>query len=105
MNISTWIAIYLPIIIIFFIVIPSNNRKIAFILRLKRKKKGRNRMSNSMIESLIGKEVMISTGSIGSSYDKVTVVEVVDNWMKVEKKGKIDLINIDFIQGIKIKED
>ena len=104
MNGSTWIAIYIPIFIIFFVIIPLNNRKLAFIFRLKKKKKGSITMSNAMIENLIGKEVTISTGSIGSSYDKLIVIEVVDNWMKVEKKGKVDLINIDFIQGIKIKE-
>lgn len=91
MEITTWMIIYLPILLYFFVILPSDNKKAAF-LRRHRLKKGRQAMSNSMIESLVGKEVMINTGSIGSVYDKVTVLEVVDNWVKVEKKVKLTLL-------------
>lgn len=59
-------------------------------------------MSNELIKACIGKECLISTGSLGSSYNKVVIKEVVDNWVQIEKKGKIDLINIDYVQSIKI---
>ncbi len=101
MDAGVWIAIYLPLFVIFFVVYPNNVKKIKLIRQLK-KRKGVKVMSNELIGDLVGKEVLISTGSLGSSYNKVTVVEVVDNWIKVEKKGKSDLINIDFVQGIKI---
>lgn len=101
MDAGVWIAIYLPLFVIFFVVYPNNAKKIKLIRQLK-KRKGVKVMSNELIGDLVGKEVLITTGSLGSSYNKVTVVEVVDNWIKVEKKGKTDLINIDFVQGIKI---
>ncbi len=41
-------------------------------------------------------------GGFGTSFAKVKIVEVADNWMKVERKGKVDLVNIEFIQSIKI---
>ncbi len=101
MDTGVWIAIYLPIIIIIFIVYPSDMKKIKLV-RLIKKKRGVKVMSNELIDRLVGKEVLITTGSLGSSYNKVVVVEVVENWIKVEKKGKMDLINIDFVQGIKV---
>jgi hypothetical protein len=104
MDITTWIIIYFPVFILLFVILPSSNKQKEFMRRLQRKRKGII-MNNRMIESLVGKQVQIISGSFGGSFDKVTIMEVTDNWMKVEKKGKIDLINIDFIQNIKIKED
>lgn len=103
MSSGAWIAIYLPMFIFLFVILPANANKVKLIRQLK-KRRGEKTMSNAMIENLIGKEVLITTGSLGSSYNKVTVVEVVDNWVRVEKKGKEDLINIDFVQSIKILE-
>lgn len=104
MNPATWIAIYLPVFYMFFIIIPLMGRRTVMLNRLKRKK-GDVKMSNELIKSCIGKVCNISSGSYGKSYQQVKILEVVDNWMKVEKKGKIDLINVDFIQNIKIVSD
>lgn len=62
-------------------------------------------MSNELIKSCIGKQCVISAGSLGAAYNKVTILEVVENWIKIEKKGKVDIINADYIQSIKIVED
>ena len=102
MNTGTWIAVYLPLIFIFLIMIPEKNRKI-YMARLLKKRKGERNMTNEMIMSLIGETCDISTGSLDSAYSAVKVVDVVENWIKVEKKGKSDLINIDYVQGIKIR--
>jgi len=101
MDSSTFIAIYIPLFIIFIIVIPNGKKALFTVLRMKRRKR-RKVMANELIKSCIGKLCTITTGSLGSSYSKVVILEVVDNWIKVESKNKIDLINIDFIQNIKI---
>ncbi|PAB60836.1 hypothetical protein CCE28_03780 [Anaeromicrobium sediminis] len=62
-------------------------------------------MSNDLIKSYIGKVCNISSGSFGPKFQRVKIIEVMENWIKVEGKGKIDLINIDFIQNIKILDD
>ena len=101
MPTTVWIAIYLLIIMMFIIILPQNKRII--LSQRLRKRKGLKKMSNELIKSYIGKVCNITTGSLGPSFVKVTIVEVVDNWIKVESKGKTDLINADFIQNIKIK--
>jgi len=67
-----------------------------------RKKRREVNMSNELINSCVGKICTISTGSLGSTYNKVLVKEVKDNWLKVDSKGKESLINSDYIQNIKI---
>lgn len=103
MNSGTFIAIYLPIFIVIFVMLPTNRKHIYLVRRLKKLRGGRV-MSNELIKSCIGKICSISTGSLGASYSKVEIVEVVDNWMKVQGKGKTDIVNIDFIQNIKIHD-
>ncbi|WP_293659332.1 DUF6897 domain-containing protein [Anaeromicrobium sp.] len=100
MNPAIWISIYLPMFVVLFILIPSEHRIIT--AKIKQKKKRGVKMSNDLIKSYIGKVCNISSGSFGPKFQKVKIIEVVDNWIKVEGKGKIDLINIDFIQNIKI---
>lgn len=59
-------------------------------------------MSNELVKNCIGKICTISTGSFGTVYNKAEVIRVVDNWMEVKVKNKKDLVNIDFVQSIKI---
>lgn len=101
MNAGVFIAIYLPIFIVIFVMRP-NSLKRMFLVRKLKKNRGENKMTNELIKSCIGKTCNISTGSFGASYTKVEVIEVVDNWIKVQAKGKTDLVNIDFVQTIKV---
>ena len=103
LNPSIWIAIYLPMFVVLFILIPSKQRIIN--AKIKQRKKRGVKMSNYLIKSYIGRVCNISSGSFGPTFKHVEIVEVVDNWIKVEGKGKIDLINIDYIQNIKIIAD
>lgn len=101
LDTSTWIAIYLPIIVLFLIILPSENRK-AMITRFHIKKKGGTKMSSELIKTYIGRECNIATGTFGTSFTGVKIVEVVDNWMKITGKNKVDLVNIEYITSIKI---
>lgn len=86
---------------LFVIIIPARQRMILLLNKL-RKQRGERKVSNQLIQSCIGKICTITTGSFGSSYNKVKIVEVIDNWIRIESKGKQDLINSDYVQCIKI---
>ena len=62
-------------------------------------------MANELIRSLIGKTCQISTGSLGEAFDKVKVVDVQENWIRVERKNKTRLINADYVTSVKILEE
>jgi len=97
MNPAIWIAIYLPIFILLFIIPAENRRKIGMAQKIKRKR-GNQKMSNEMIKGYIGKLCNISLS--GENYQKVTITEVVDNWVKLDNKGQTNLVNADYILSI-----
>ena len=103
MNPGVFIAIYLPLFMVLFVILPTNRRH-KFAVRKLKKRRGEKIMSNELLKSCVGKTCTISTGSFGSSYNNVEIVEVVDNWIKVKGKRNSDIINIDFITNIKIHE-
>lgn len=61
-------------------------------------------MTNELIKSLIGKVCTIKVGAF-EGYDKVTILEIVDNWVRIEYNGSIQLINTDYITSIRIMPD
>ncbi|SHJ15352.1 hypothetical protein SAMN02745751_01859 [Dethiosulfatibacter aminovorans DSM 17477] len=100
MEASTWIAIYMPIYILLFVIRPSQIRNI-LLARLLKKRRGVV-MTNELVKRLIGKRCTISTGSMGSTFKKAKILNVVDNWISVEINGREDLINADYVQYIKV---
>lgn len=104
MNVATWIAIYMPLLILFFIILPQQRavRK-AVILKIKKKKKeGVIGMTNELIKKYIGKNCQISTGTYGINVVG-KIIDVNEIWIEVETKKGNELINSEFIQSIKIK--
>lgn len=100
---SIWIALYTPLFILLFIIIPRKREmdKAAF-MRIK-KRKGAITMTNEVIKKYIGKKCKISTGSLGTNVVGI-IIDLNENWIEVEtKKGK-ELINAEFIQIITVKE-
>lgn len=100
MEPGAWIAIYLPVFILLFVIIPSQRRNILFA-RLLKKRRGAA-MTNELVKRLVGKRCTISTGSMGSTFKKAKILNVVDNWISVEINGREDLINSDYVQYIKV---
>ncbi len=101
MEPSTMIAIYMPIFMMLFVIIPSLNtakRKQMIINRRRNKKK----MENQLLKEYEGRRCNISTGLNGKVYKNVKILSVVETWMKIEKKGMEELINTDYIQYIKM---
>lgn len=60
-------------------------------------------MNNALIKSLTGRICNIATGTFGTSFQKVRIVEVIDNWVKIENgRGQLNLVNTDYITHISV---
>jgi len=95
---AAYIAIYLPLFIIFAIELPWM-RKTAAILRLKRKRR-MERLTNDLVKKYIGRVCYVSTGSFGASV-KGKIVEVMDNWIEIRNHKGSQLLNADFVTNIR----
>ena len=101
MDAGSWIAIYMPLFIIFLIILPQQRAAQQAVLLRIRKRKGVVTMTNELIKKYIGKNCQISSGSFNNSI-KGEIIDINENWLEVEtKKGK-ELINAEYIQSIKI---
>ena len=101
MNAGSWVAIYLPLFIIFMIVLPQQRAAYKAVIFKNRKRKGVVEMTNELIKRYIGKICLISTGSFGTNV-KGKIIDVNENWLEVETKKGSELINAEFIQSIKL---
>jgi len=99
LNTGSWVALYLPLFIIFFIILPQQRMEHKTMLKI-RKRKGVVVMTNELIKKYIGKNCLISTGSFGTNV-KGKIIDVNGNWIELETKKGIELINVEFIQFIK----
>ncbi len=102
MSSSSWVAVYLPLFIVFFIIIPQQRAIERTVLLLIKKRKGVLIMTNEVLKKYIGKTCKISTGSFGTNVEG-EITEVNENWLEVETKRGRELVNADFIQNIKVK--
>ncbi len=95
---------YIPIIflwIIIFIVLRENkSRNIRRIIK-KRKKRG-NLDMNDVFGRYIGKDCVIYLSNSSSNVMECKVTGVSDNWLTVESRDGVEIINVDYI--IRIKE-
>jgi hypothetical protein len=66
-----------------------------------RKKKGVMVMTNEIIKKCIGKNCILSNGSFGASVIG-KIVDVNENWVEIETKKGNQLINIEYVQSIKV---
>jgi hypothetical protein len=103
LSASTWIAIYMPLFVLLFIILPSQREvQKSIILKIKRKK-GLIIMTNEVIKKYIGKACRISTGAFGTGVIG-TIIDVNENWVEVETKKGNEIINAEFIVSIKIDQ-
>jgi hypothetical protein len=91
----------MPLIIIFFIIIPQQREmNKAVIMKLKRRK-GEFAMTNEVLKKYIGKQCKISTGSFGTNITG-RIIDVNENWIEIEAKKGNELINAEYVQSIKV---
>ncbi len=102
MNIGALIAVFLPIFLLLFVFIPQTRAQHKLIQQTRnrvRMNREADFLASQLVTQCLGKNCLISTGLNGSFQG--TVIEIADNWMKVESKGVVDLINCDYIQSIR----
>ena len=87
-------------VLIMLVIIPARNK---FIYdRILRKKRGRKtKVTIDMITDLVGKDVIVTCFN-ESFARQCTIIAVEENWIKVEDKKKISIINADMIRDITI---
>lgn len=101
---SSYIAIWLPIFIAIVIILPQQAAERTVVARLiSRRKKGRISMTNELVKKYLGKYCRITTGSMGVNVTG-RITEVNENWIEIETKKSKEIVNLDFIQNISIKE-
>jgi len=113
MDAASYIAIYLPIFILLFIVIMDIKVSNRVSLKNSRKRLCKKyacaegelyKMNNEIITALIGKTCTITTGNsfAGTIIGKIT--KVADNWIEVETKKCTELVNMDYVIDVKVKQ-
>lgn len=97
-------ATYVPIIVLWVILFITirNRRKTAIIRKILNKRKiGGNAEMKTLAERFIGKECLISSFDGSHQYEGV-ITEVTDGALLIEKDGKTEAVNLDFV--IRIRE-
>lgn len=102
MSSSSWIAVFMPMFILFFVILPQQRSIQKIVLLKMKKRKGVLSMTNEIIKKYIGKNCLLSTGSFGTTVIG-KIIDISDNWIEVETKKGTELINAEFIQNIKEK--
>ena len=100
-NIKSWWIIWF--IIFFCIIIPRRNY--GYLSNLKRKKGGRkNNMPTELMKEFIGRvcTIILFNESFGI---QGKIISIEDNWIKIEEKNKIRIINGDMIRDISIASE
>ena len=92
---------WIPICMFLFVILPAQNAaKKAAVLKVIRE--GRDEVTNEIIVKCIGKVCVMSYGTLGSNITG-RIIEVKDNWVEVDtKKGKA-MLNLDYVQNIKVE--
>ena len=95
---------YIPIIVIWvvlFVILKENKQhNIRRIIR-KRRKRGLNDMSE-VFNRYIGKDCVIYLSNSSSNVLECKVPGISENWLTIESRDGVEIINVDYI--IRIKE-
>lgn len=95
-------ATYIPIIVLWIIIfIMFRNRRVIIRKIIEKRKKGGNFEMKEFAERFIDKECIISSFDNSHQYEGI-IKEVTDGAILIEKDGKLEAINLDFV--IRIRE-
>ena len=100
MNPSTYIPIIILWIIIIYVLLSKRKAVVARQIIKKRKTEGNTEMKE-LAKRFIDKECVISSFDGNHQYEGI-IKEVTDGAILVEKDGKIEALNLDFV--IRIRE-
>lgn len=99
MNFATYLPIFLMLVIIFIVL--QNRKRIIAKKTVERKRNGDKRQMEELAKKFIDKECLIYAFDSGKSFDGI-IKEVTDGALLIEKDGKLEAINLDFV--IRIRE-
>jgi len=91
----------MPLIIIFFVILPQQERIQRYVTRKIKKKAGMIIMTNEVIKKYVGKYCKISTGAFGTTIAG-RIIDTNENWIEIETRKGNQLINAEFVLSIKI---
>ena len=96
-------AYYIPIIVMFIILLAARRRRRNVIARqvLKKRKTEDQKKMIELAKRFIGKDCIVYAFDSDHHFDGV-IKEVVDGAILIEKDGKTEVINLDFV--IRIRE-
>ncbi len=103
MDSGTWIAVYIPVFILIFVILPQQHFAQKSVMLKNKKKRSPRIMVNELIKKYIGKSCKISGGSFGTSITG-KILQVHENWIEVETKKGVELVNAEFVQSIKVSK-
>ncbi len=94
-----WIAVWLPLLFL-LLFLPDRRRRQWITLHLQKKRKGgRRKMPTELLQEFLGK--MCTVMMFNSTFAvNGRIVAVEGNWLKVEEKNTVRLINGDMVQDI-----
>jgi hypothetical protein len=92
---------------VFLVLIPLGARRQHHAMRIqtKRRRKREVIMPNELIRSLVGKQCSFSTGPLGETFKGVKVVDVAENWIRVQDGKRERLINSDYVTSVRVVND
>ena len=96
--IPIYVAIFIPLMIM-----AAQRRTIIRHVIRKKAKRGVSRLDN-ILEKCVGKRCIVSTGSMGVRVDGV-VKQVTEKWIEIESGKRTEIISLDFIQNVRIKDN
>lgn len=100
MESVAFIPMYTAILVT--IIMAANQRQaVAKMMIAKIKKRGQTAMTNDIIKKHIGSTCMFSTGTLGANATG-TILDVQENWVEIQTKKGIQVINAEFVQQIKV---
>ena len=99
MNFATYLPIFLLFVIIFIVL--RNRKRIIAKKTIERKRNGDKNKMKELAKRFIDKECVITSFDNGKTFDGI-IREVTDGALLIEKDGKAEAINLDFV--IRIRE-
>jgi len=99
LNFATYLPIFLLFVIIFIVL--RNRKRIIAKKTIERKRNGDKNKMKELAKRFIDKECVITSFDNGKNFDGI-IREVTDGALLIEKDGKSEAINLDFV--IRIRE-
>ncbi|MBQ8849785.1 MAG: hypothetical protein IJ011_05605 [Clostridia bacterium] len=96
---SEFFILFIVLFIVIFIKKSNERATVRRIINAKRRSKGEKTQMTELAKRFIDKECIIYT--LNSQLDGVTVKEVSDGAVLVEKNGTLEAVNLDFITRIR----